>query len=85
MRLPGRTLHCVRLEVDRQKRDAGVASGGNLPDILSTDGKSVFHAAALGSTWNWSGRKTMCLTSGARWDCWMTAGGIAPTGRSEPR
>jgi len=38
----GRELGSVKLEADPKKRDAGVASGGYLPDVLSGDGDSVF-------------------------------------------
>jgi len=38
----GRRIKVVQLAVEREKRDGGVASGGYLPDILSTDGESIF-------------------------------------------
>jgi outer membrane protein assembly factor BamB len=36
----------VSLEVEREKRDNGIASGGHLPDILSSDGQSIFMRSA---------------------------------------
>ncbi len=42
----GRTLNVLKLEVDEKRRDAGVASGGYLPDILSADGDSIFMRSA---------------------------------------
>jgi outer membrane protein assembly factor BamB len=38
----GRELKIENLEVAQAKRDAGVASGGHLPDVLSSDGDSIF-------------------------------------------
>ena len=38
----GRELNVRKLEVEEKKRDGGIASGGHLPDVLSTDGDSVF-------------------------------------------
>jgi outer membrane protein assembly factor BamB len=38
----GKTLGALKLEVEKQRRDGGFASGGYLPDILSADDKSVF-------------------------------------------
>jgi len=38
----GRPLKIEALEVAPENRDAGVATGGNLPDVLSTDGDSLF-------------------------------------------
>jgi outer membrane protein assembly factor BamB len=42
----GRQLQVATLEVPQEKRDAGVASGGQLPDVLSSDGQSVFLRSA---------------------------------------
>ena len=42
----GRRLNVVQLEVEKQKRDSGIASGGYLPDVLSTDGSSIFMRSA---------------------------------------
>ena len=42
----GQKLQMVRLEIEKEKRDAGIARGGSLPDILSTDGNSVFLRSA---------------------------------------
>jgi outer membrane protein assembly factor BamB len=42
----GRTLNVVPLEVDEEKRNAGVASGGHLPDVLSAEGESIFLRSA---------------------------------------
>ncbi len=42
----GEVRNAVRLEVDRERRDAGVASGGHLPDILASDGRSLFLRSA---------------------------------------
>lgn len=42
----GQTQKVVQLEVDQQRRDAGIASGGHLPDVLSTDGQSLFLRSA---------------------------------------
>ncbi len=38
----GRVLRELKLEADPEKRDAGIAKGGHLPDVLSSDGESVF-------------------------------------------
>lgn len=38
----GRLLRCEQLAADPQKRDAGFAIGGYLPDVLSSDGDSIF-------------------------------------------
>jgi outer membrane protein assembly factor BamB len=38
----GQTLDVRHLEIDQEARDRGVASGGCLPDILSSDGDSLF-------------------------------------------
>ncbi|MFV2065867.1 MAG: PQQ-binding-like beta-propeller repeat protein [Pirellulales bacterium] len=38
----GRVRNVRKLDVEEKKRDGGIASGGHLPDILSTDGDSVF-------------------------------------------
>ena len=38
----GRTLKVVDLRADPKDRDSGVARGGHLPDVLSSDGTSVF-------------------------------------------
>ncbi len=42
----GRTLNVVRLDVDEEKRNAGIAAGGYLPDVLSAAGDSVFLRSA---------------------------------------
>ncbi len=42
----GRTLDVVTLRVDPKERDSGVARGGHLPDVLSSDGTSVFLRSA---------------------------------------
>ncbi len=42
----GEVRNVVRLEVDRARRDAGAASGGHLPDILASDGRSLFLRSA---------------------------------------
>ncbi len=42
----GQMQKMVPLEVEEQKRDAGVAAGGHLPDVLSTDGQSLFLRSA---------------------------------------
>ncbi len=42
----GEVRSAVRLEVDPVRRDAGVASGGHLPDILASDGRSLFLRSA---------------------------------------
>jgi outer membrane protein assembly factor BamB len=42
----GRTMDVVHLEADPKKRDSGVASGGHLPDVLSSRGDSVFMRSA---------------------------------------
>ena len=38
----GRTLRELKLDMEKKKRDGGIASGGHLPDVLSSDGESVF-------------------------------------------
>ena len=38
----GRELNVRKLDVEETKRDGGIASGGHLPDVLSTDGDSLF-------------------------------------------
>ena len=38
----GREVKVCRLEVDEKQRNSGVASDGHLPDILSSDGESIF-------------------------------------------
>ncbi len=38
----GQVLRCQRLEVPKAVRDRGVVSGGYLPDVLSSDGRSLF-------------------------------------------
>jgi len=42
----GRTIRIEELRADPKKRDSGVASGGYLPDVLASDGKSVFLRSA---------------------------------------
>ena len=42
----GEVRGAARLEVDPARRDAGVASGGHLPDILASDGRSLFLRSA---------------------------------------
>jgi len=42
----GRTRKVLELAVEKQKRDGGVASVGHLPDVLSTDGDSIFMLSA---------------------------------------
>ena len=38
----GQELNVRKLAVEEKKRNAGIASGGHLPDVLSTDGESIF-------------------------------------------
>ena len=38
----GRELNVRNLAVEEEKRNGGIASGGHLPDVLSTDGDSIF-------------------------------------------
>ncbi len=38
----GRVLKARRLEVDEKTRNSGIATGGHLPDVLSSDGESIF-------------------------------------------
>lgn len=42
----GEKLKVRKLKVDEEKRNSGFASGGHLPDILSTDGDSIFMRSA---------------------------------------
>jgi len=42
----GRILNIQQLEVEQKRRDGGFASGGHLPDILSSDGDSIFLRSA---------------------------------------
>ncbi len=42
----GELQQSVRLTVDPPRRDAGFAAGGHLPDILSSDGRSLFLRSA---------------------------------------
>jgi hypothetical protein len=42
----GQLQQVVRLEVDQAKSDAGIVGGGHLPDILSSDGNSLFLRSA---------------------------------------
>jgi outer membrane protein assembly factor BamB len=42
----GGVLSVAKLEVDQKRRDGGIASGGYLPDVLSTDGDSIFLRSA---------------------------------------
>ena len=42
----GKTLNVVRLQVDEEKRDAGIAAGGYLPDVLSAGRESVYLRSA---------------------------------------
>ncbi|MHC4539530.1 MAG: outer membrane protein assembly factor BamB family protein [Planctomycetota bacterium] len=42
----GYKLDVLQLEVEQKKRDGGIASGGHLPDILSSDGESIFLRSA---------------------------------------
>jgi outer membrane protein assembly factor BamB len=42
----GYKLKVQQLEVEQKKRDGGIASGGYLPDILSSDGDSIFLRSA---------------------------------------
>jgi hypothetical protein len=44
--ITGQVLGVERLEVERQRRDGGIAAGGHLPDVLSTDGDSIFLRSA---------------------------------------
>jgi outer membrane protein assembly factor BamB len=38
----GRKMNVRKLQVEQEKRDGGIASGGHLPGILSADGDSIF-------------------------------------------
>ena len=38
----GQVLQVRKLEAEPEKRDGGIASGGHLPDVLSSDGESIF-------------------------------------------
>jgi len=42
----GRAINVAELAADEKKRDGGVASGGYLPDVLSSDGQSIFMRSA---------------------------------------
>ena len=42
----GRTLKFLELTVEEKIRNGGVASGGHLPDVLTTDGDSIFMRSA---------------------------------------
>jgi outer membrane protein assembly factor BamB len=42
----GEKLKMLQLEVEKEKRDGGIATGGYLPDILSADGDSIFLRSA---------------------------------------
>ncbi|MHC4406956.1 MAG: outer membrane protein assembly factor BamB family protein, partial [Planctomycetota bacterium] len=42
----GRVLNVLELDVEEKKRDGGTAGAGYLPDVLSTDGDSIFMRSA---------------------------------------
>ena len=42
----GRKLNVLEFEVEKEKSDAGIVGGGYLPDVLSTDGNSLFMRSA---------------------------------------
>jgi len=42
----GRTLKFLELTVEEKIRNGGIASGGHLPDVLTTDGDSIFMRSA---------------------------------------
>jgi len=44
--ITGEQLGVHHSEVEKEKRDSGIAKGGCLPDILSSDGESIFMRAA---------------------------------------